>query len=284
MIIEHKTFDLYGKKVFVKAVIKPPLTMPNPMLDEACFLYIRKGIGIAYSEADHITAYENEGILMKCGSYLNKMLTENEGDTYEAMAVHFYPEVLSKIYDCELPAFLKNKRGQLPQRPGTKIVLDDLFQKFFDSLLYYFSNPELVNEDLMSLKLKELLLLLDNTKESDKLHHILSSLFSPQAYSFKSIVESHLYDNLSIEDLAQIAGQSLSSFKRTFKEVFGSSPGKYIREQRLIRAADLLTTTRQSISEIAYTCAFNDLASFSNCFRRQFGCSPSDYRQASIIS
>lgn len=281
MIIEHKTFDLYGKKVFVKAVIKPPLTMPNPMLDEACFLYIRKGIGIAYSETDHITAYENEGILMKCGSYLNKMLADSEDGTYEAMAVHLYPEVLSRIYDRELPAFLKNKIKSLPQKPGTKIVLDELFQKFFDSLLFYFANPELVNEELMSLKLKELLLLLENTKDSDKLHHILSSLFSPQTYSFKSIIESHLYDNLSIEDLAEIAGQSLSSFKRSFREVFDCSPGKYIREQRLARAAQLLTSTDQSISEIAYACAFNDLANFSNCFKQQYGCSPSDYRLTS---
>lgn len=278
MIIEHKTFDLYGKKVFVKAIIKAPLTMPNPMLDEACFLYIRKGIGIAYSETDRIEAYENEGILMKCGSYLSKMMSADEVGTYEAMAVHFYPEVLAKIYDSGLPAFLHSKNNVLPKKPGTKIVLDDLFQTFFDGLVYYFANPELVNEELMSLKLKELLLLLENTKDSDKLHQILSSLFSPQTYSFKSIIEAHLFDNLSVEDLATIAGQSLSGFKRTFKDIFGSSPGKYIREQRLLRAAELITSTDQSISEIAYSCAFNDLANFSTCFKQQFGCSPTEFR------
>jgi len=279
MIIDHKTFDLYGKMVFEKAVIKPPFSIPNPMLDEACFLYIRKGVGEAFSEIDSTVLEENESILMKCGSYLNKALSNGKDEVFEVIAVHFYPDVLSRVFENELPAFLKSSGRELPTKPSVKIAKDDLFQKFFEGIFYYFQNPELVNEELITLKLKELLLLLDNTKESDKLHSILSSLFSQQAYSFRSVVQAHLYSDLSIEQLATIAGQSLSGFKRTFKEVFDVSPARYIRKERLNHAAELLMSTQKSISEIAFECAFSDLANFSNSFKKQFGQAPSDYRK-----
>ena len=280
MIIDHKTFDLHGKMVFEKAIIKAPFSKPNPMPDEACFLYVRKGLGVTYSENDFSEILENECLLMKCGSYLNKMLSNRSDGIYEAIAVHFYPETLQQVYDGDLPGFLKDSSGKLPDKPSVKIENNDLFQKFFDGIFYYFSNPELVNEELVILKLKELLLLLENTKESDKLHHILSSLFSPKSYSFRSIINTHLFDELSVKELAAISGQSLSGFKRKFAEVFDMSPAKYIKEQRLMKAAELLIARDgKSISEIAYECAFSDIASFSNSFKKQFGRSPSQYRE-----
>ncbi len=279
MIVDHKTFDLYGKMVFEKAIIKAPFSVPNPMPDEACFLYIRKGVGQAYSEIDSYVLEENESILMKCGSYLNRMLENGKDGVFEAIAVHFYPEVLAKVYDDVLPAFLKNSSGKLPDKPSAKVPVDDLFQKFFEGIFYYFSNPELVNDELVALKLKELLLLLDNTKESDKLHLILSSLFTPQAHEFKSVVHAHLFDNLTVDQLASIAGFSRSGFKRKFNEVFGSSPARYIRKRRLNYAAELLkSSSHLTISEIAYKCSFSDLANFSNSFKKHFGCKPSEWK------
>lgn len=279
MIVDHKTFDLYGKMVFEKAIIKAPFSMPNPMQDEACFLYIRKGVGETFSEIDSTELEEHESILMKCGNYLNKALSNGNEEVFEAIAVHFYPDVLSRVFENKLPPFLKNSTAEFPKRPSVKVPKDDLFQKFFEGIFYYFQNPELVNEELITLKLKELLLLLDNTRESEKLHLILSSLFSQQTNVFKSVVQAHLYSDLTIDQLAAIAGQSLSKFKRTFREIFGSSPAKYIREERLSHAAELLKNTQKSISEIAFECAFNDLANFSSCFKKQFGQAPSEYRK-----
>lgn len=279
MILEHKTMDLYGKMVFERAIVQTPFSVGNPMPDEACFLFVRKGIGAAYSEVEFMKIESGEGILMKCGSFLNQMLEGDEEGVYEAIAVHFYPEVLKKVYDNKMPSFLVSSDPLNNQeKPSVKLGQDQLFDKFFEGILYYFSNPSLVNEELIELKLKELLLLLENTHESEKLHLILANLFSPQTHSFKSIIESHFYSNLSLEELATLTSHSLSGFKRKFKEIYKCSPAKFIREQRLNRCAELLKSSSLSISEIAFQCAFNDLAHFSNAFKQQFGCSPSEYR------
>lgn len=278
MILERNTFELFGKEVFEHAIIQTPFSKPYPMPDEACFLYVRRGEGIAYSEANQVSAQAKEGILMKCGSYFTRMKAEDQSATYEAIAVHLYPEVLSKLYENNWPKFLTPSKSELPNPPAQKVVPDALFEKFFDSLIFYFSNPHLVNEELMVLKLKELLLLLENTPESDQLHHILSSLFSPQTYSFKSIIEAHIFEPLGIEELATLTGLSLSSFKRTFKGIFNESPAKYVKTRRLKHASSLLSSSDKTISEIAYACAFNDISVFSSSFKKSFGVSPSQYR------
>ena len=264
--------------IFEKAILKTPFTRPNPMPDEACFLFIKRGYASHYSEVTQQNIYTNEGILMKCGSYLIKMLSDNEEGTYEAIAVHLYPEILNKIYQNELPSFLTSVKENPVASPTFKVSNDELFDKFFEGMMFYFSNPELVNEELIVLKLKEILLLLNNTKGSEQLHQILSSLFSAKEHSFRSIIEAHIFEDLSLDDLAVLCGQSLSSFKRSFQNIFQMSPAKYIKERRLEKAARLLKGKEYSISEIAYQCAFSDLGHLSKSFRTHYNCSPSEYR------
>ncbi len=281
MIVDHKTLDFKGKMVFEKATIKAPFGIKNPMPNEACFLYVLKGIGMAFSETHKVQASPKNGILMKCGSFMNHMFSKEPDGTYEAIAVHFYPEVLEKIYQNEVPNFLKKTKGNIPENPSVLVEKDILFEKYFDGLVYYFSHPELVTDELIGLKMKELMLLLENTKDAPKLHRILSNLFSPRSYSLKEVVSSHLFSDISIDDLATLAGLSISTFKREFRKVFNDSPSHYIKAKRLERAAELLESTKRHVSEIAYECCFNDLAVFSKNFKKKFGTSPSEYRNNS---
>jgi len=43
MILDHKQFDLFGKKTFEKIVLEPPFKVSNDMLNEACFMYMEEG-------------------------------------------------------------------------------------------------------------------------------------------------------------------------------------------------------------------------------------------------
>lgn len=282
MVIDHKSLQLNGRMVFEKAILSTPFTRPIPMPDEACFLFVKKGKVHSYSATNFEIVQASETLLMKCGSYLAKMVSDEPEATYEAIAVHFSPEILNRVYENDLPEFLKNPPKSPIERNSVKIPGDILFQKFFDGMMFYFTNPELVNDELIILKVKEILLLLNNTKASAEFHQILGSLFSPTQYHFKRIIETHLFENLSLEDLATISGQSLSSFKRTFQEIFQDSPAKYIREKRLEKATELLRNHHLNISEIAFKCAFNDLGHFSKCFRAKYNCSPSEYREVHL--
>ncbi|MEO9965753.1 MAG: AraC family transcriptional regulator [Reichenbachiella sp.] len=65
-----------------------------------------------------------------------------------------------------------------------------------------------------------------------------------------------------VENDKRTCSTAEESFEEGIKTGFGSSPARYIREQRLGHAGKLLTTTQQSVSEVAFAGAFNDPAAF----------------------
>lgn len=277
MILSHKKYELFGKKIFEKLVIKPPFQKSNIMPNEACFYYVIDGVGETISEVDRLRIPTKESVLLKCGNYITRILSSQGSQTFQTIAVHFHPEILKKIYENDLPLFLK-KPEMRSATAMTKIKGTILISKYIESLLFYFENPELVNDDLLVLKLKEIILLLSQTEDQKNISQILSELFSPTTYSFKQIIDAHLYSDISIEDLSQLASVSRSSFKREFRRIYNDSPANYLRNKKLEKAAELLRISDQRITDVAYNSGFNELPHFSKCFKEKFTLSPSDYR------
>ena len=278
MILKHHTINLFEKKVFETALVSPPFKSLHQLNNEACFLYILEGENNHYSEEGHINYNKDEGVLMKCGNFMFDVVPDKDSGKGGFVAIHFYPEVLKKIYENKIPEFLKNK-NKIPYQSNMSLVKSStLVKKYIESLLFYFENPDLVGEELMILKLKEIILLLLNTEEAPAVIEIMHNLFSPREFSFKDIIESHILSPLVISDLAQLTNKSLASFKREFKKIYNDSPANYIKNRRLEKAAALLKVSNLSISNIAYDCLFNDVAHFSSSFKAKYKRSPSQFR------
>lgn len=283
MILEYQHFDLLQKAVLERFVFKPPMKSTIQMSNDACFLYLFKGseAGGVYGSTTSEKLHANEGLLMRCGNYVGdwKQSKDDKEATYEGLTIHFYPEILKAVYEDKIPEFLKNQENK-KQILVEKVAIDQMIENYMQSILFYFKNPSLVNDELIRMKVKELILLLVNTDNSDNIKTILQSLFSPQIHSFKQVIHSHIFDDaLTIEDLAFLTNHSLSSFKRRFKEVFEDSPAHYIRTKRLEKASELLKTSELNITEIAYDCGFSDISYFGRAFKAHFGMTPSEYRQ-----
>ena len=95
------------------------------------------------------------------------------------------------------------------------------------------------------------------------------------------LMKEHVENPLRAEEIAMRLGLSYSWFRRMFKEYTGSSPAQYQAQQRLLRAKELLTTSRLSISEIAYALQFDNAGQFSTFFRRRENVTPSEFRERS---
>ena len=147
-----------------------------------------------------------------------------------------------------------------------------------EGLLFYFENPSLVNEDVLVLKFKEIVLLLSQTRNIESIQVILSQLFSPTTYTFKQIIEAHLFTPITIEELAQHNNLSVSSFKREFSKHYNDTPANYIKGRKLEKAAELLLISDERISDIAFDCGFNDLANFTKSFSEKYHKTPKKYR------
>lgn len=85
---------------------------------------------------------------------------------------------------------------------------------------------------------------------------------------------------ISSDELARRAGMSTSYFKALFRRLLGCPPGEFVRLMRLQRAGVALRETNEAITAIALTCGFGSSQHFAAAFRRQFRCSPQEYRRA----
>jgi len=277
MILKHQHFEILQKTVLERLIFNPPLKADSTMHNEACFLYAVNGNSKLYAATEKHELNAREGVVMKCGNYLNNWQKSNVDKPSQAIAIHFYPEVLKLIYDDEMPEFLKSDKEFKPVAIE-KVKINQMIESFMSDILFYFNNSSLVSDELIKIKVKELILLLVNSDESGRILNILKDLFNPSKYEFKNIINSHLYEDLSIDDLGLLAGLSISTFKRKFKAIFDDSPARYIKNKRLEKASDLIINSNMRISDICYSTGFNDPVHFTKSFSEKFGISPSDYR------
>lgn len=276
MLLNRQSFAYHDKTIIEKVTFATPYKHEGIFQNEGCFLYIKGEGAKVLSTDDNIKAKGKEAVLLKCGTYFLDMVKNAEDDKMEVIAFHLFPDILKDLFVKELPALIeKNTR-----KPETQVVVpEDTIGKFIESLEFYFENPVLVNEDLLALKMKELILLLVQTQNIDSILELVSDLYSSRTVSIKKVIDLHLYSNLTMEQLAKLCNLSLSSFKREFKKVFDDSPANYILTAKLKKAKELLAISDMPINEIAYDSGFNDPLYFTRQFKKKVGTSPSSYRK-----
>jgi AraC-like DNA-binding protein len=81
----------------------------------------------------------------------------------------------------------------------------------------------------------------------------------------------------TLQELAERAGMSRSTFALKFKETVGSSPIEYLTRWRMLLAGDKLTNPSDPISVIALSLGYESESAFSTAFKRVMGCSPRQY-------
>ncbi len=264
--------------LFQKAVFNAPFTMDGELKDVACFFYVTQGTMMSYdTRGMHQTSRKN-AILKSCGRYVQQFKSDNDAKICEAIAIYLYPELLKKIYKEEIPSFLTVEETQQPK----KLIGNKLVEQFMNNLSLYFEEPDSFDEELGILKLKELMLILLKSENHINIRKYLSEVFAPINIELKEAVENNLYHNLSIEQLAFICNMSLSTFKREFKKTFSDTPAHYIKHRRLQQAKQLLLTTNDSITEIAFSLGFVDISTFSDNFQKKFNLSPTKFRKNQI--
>ncbi|VAO14622.1 Regulatory protein SoxS [Klebsiella pneumoniae] len=91
-------------------------------------------------------------------------------------------------------------------------------------------------------------------------------------------IDDHIDQPLNIDIVARKSGYSKWYLQRMFRTVMHQTLGDYIRQRRLLLAAEALRTTQRPIFDIAMDLGYVSQQTFSRVFRREFDRTPSDYR------
>ncbi len=95
----------------------------------------------------------------------------------------------------------------------------------------------------------------------------------------KDILNQNLEAPPSLSDLSLQIGLNTFKLKKNFKELFGVPVFKYLQNERLNKAHELLRNDQMTIQEAAWNVGYDSLSSFSNAFTKKFGFRPSEIKQ-----
>ena len=103
--------------------------------------------------------------------------------------------------------------------------------------------------------------------------------YSVQVRPVFDYLREHCSDDISVKVLAERFHCSESGLREMFRRETGHTPGAFLKEMRLNKAAKLLRTTGLDVDSIAAQCGFSNRYAFSRAFKNQFDLPPVRFRK-----
>ncbi|BCH34435.1 AraC family transcriptional regulator [Mesorhizobium sp. L-8-10] len=103
-------------------------------------------------------------------------------------------------------------------------------------------------------------------------------LSRPALARVRDYVHANIGSDISLSELAEVAGMRVDSFARRFKAATGLAPYAFVLEERIRQAEILLGGTDQAIGNVAIRLGFSSQSHFTSTFRRLRGIAPQAYR------
>lgn len=154
----------------------------------------------------------------------------------------------------------------------------EVYEEIFTKLLKHYNTLS----DSEEIILQSLLLQLIYTTSKDATTKNKSGNYSSNSHVIeKSLkyIKEHLTEDLTLESVANAMSFSPIHFHNSFKRAVGKTLRDYVEQQRIKKAVNLLFTTNNSLTQIAYECGFSSQSYFSYVFKRRMKKTPREYAQ-----
>jgi AraC family transcriptional regulator len=112
-----------------------------------------------------------------------------------------------------------------------------------------------------------------------QLNPVRGGLTAPQLRHIIEFIDAQISNDITISDLASVAGLSQFHFVRAFKGSVGLPPYQYLLSERVRRARGLLSKRDLSIAEVALSVGFHNASQLNRVFRKFVGVTPTDFRR-----
>ncbi|MDN8589204.1 AraC family transcriptional regulator [Paenibacillus sp. 11B] len=157
-----------------------------------------------------------------------------------------------------------------------------LVQETFNSILTYARSGEVYAHMMAKSKLMELLSYYVMNLDLNQISYVNAPVMEKMS-AILAYIESNVEQNITVQDLAQIAYMHPNYFIRFFKQQLGVPPIHYITSRKIDKAKELLTSTSNTVTAIAEYLGFSDLYYFSRQFKKHTGLNPTEYRRQTTI-
>jgi hypothetical protein len=199
----------------------------NVFVTEHTLIFVTKGAKVFHFPDKTLVVEAGHALFLQRGCY---MLCESmqSNNVYESISVFFNHTALHEFWsslDHKIKQRAKKKRADIDINMAV-LKLSPALESFRDTIVNCFSYQGKFLEQLMKVKLQELILLLLETPNTDEVINFFEELYTHTLPDPVYTVSTNLLKPLSISDYARLSNRSLSKFKRDFTEATGHPPGK----------------------------------------------------------
>lgn len=200
-------------------------------------------------------------------------------DIFRSILVFFDNKVLTDFYLKHAVAIDSlRKKFKIKSEGYVPFEKDKFIYNYIDSLTLLFQSTSRMSLEMKRLKFEELMLYL-----LEKYPQKVLSFQSSQGKDFDDLeirkaVEVNVTNPISLEELAFLCNVSLSTFKRRFQKIYGTSPSKWMLQRKMEIARDLLQHHREKPSEVYQKIGYENHSSFAQSFKQTYGLTPKEFQ------
>ncbi len=197
------------------------------------------------------------------------------GKTTDLVSIFIFPEFIEK----HLKTLIKyqNRVGNTNHVEELLMQIDTLSPEIILGMNTLENNQftgTLKNIYLESKVLELTALFFKAFEEKDSNRNRLTKKENEQILNAQKILKEHLENPPGIIELAHLVGMNEYKLRLGFKELFDNTIYGYLRQQRMIKAKELIENKELSVSEAGYMVGYSNMSHFSSAFKNEFGISP----------
>jgi len=240
-------------------------------------VYVLSGKKKWITPEDEYLVKENQSIFVRKGAFKNQQYFE-EGFCVLMffMRDSFIKRCVEEDISRETIGLKKINHPDFVYRISVSESLNAVYNSFFS----YLKKDEKISQKILELKFREMLLNICTDRTNEDIKNVCYTLSQNVNGTIEKIMEEQFMYNLKVDEFARLCGKSLSSFKREFKELYKTSPGKWLLEKRLHMASNLILNTSFTIQQICYDCGFESDSHFIRSFKNHFNMTPNQWRNS----
>lgn len=256
-----------------------PAARARVLLPQHLFTFLLAGKKTVHFAGAQVTLQPQQFILLAAGNCLMSEKLAAPAPEYHSLLL-FDHQLLADF--CHRQAAWLGKPASLAaSQPFLRFEQDAFLTTFvrsLDCLLAADAAP--IPQELQRVKLEELLLYLALHYPGQLQQLRTLGQEANEEVLVRQVVTSHIDSPVAVEELAFLCHMSLSTFKRRFTQLYGTSPHRWLLARRMEKAATMLQQANRNVSELSDELGYENISSFIQSFKQFYGVTPKQYQVA----
>jgi AraC-like DNA-binding protein len=223
------------------------------------------------------TLQEGEILIINSG-VLHKLSAPTWGRRYIILAD------LSPLYSMhEFESLISILPQAVHITPSNAAKIFEPLQRLIYKIIEEYKSDAIYREKMIYSRLISILVLICRNRTTENMvYENKSSIqlkYSKIILSIYDYINNHFNENITLDQVADLAGFSKYHFSRIFRQYADTSFYQYLNNRRILQATKLLMGTDMSIMEVSMQCGFSSISSFIRMFKIHKGCTPSEFKE-----